>query len=250
MTVIKAGDRFTTNEGCEVEVLEYHNAQNIKISFMGYGCTQTVRAAHLRNGGVKNPYFRSVCGIGFIGVGPAKVTDSGRTTRSYAAWHNMLVRCYAYKDSRPTYAGCYVEDEWHDYQKFSEWYRSQPLCEHPGVEVDKDILSSATVKMYGPDTCVLIPKRINSMLTDSCAARGSLPVGVSFHTQHRMYSANCSGKHLGYFDCPAKAHLAYKEHKESLVRNVAHEYRGIICERAYEALLKYNVVCSVYNAYQ
>jgi len=48
-------------------------------------------------------------------------------------------------------------------------------------------------------------------------------------------------KHLGCFSTAKEAFLAYKNFKESYIKQVAEQYKSQIDPRAYKALLEYEV---------
>lgn len=77
--------------------------------------------------------------------------------------------------------------------------------------------------------------------------RGTLPVGVAFHQKHNKYQATIhkDGKttHIGYFNSPEEAFIAYKKEKESYIKQLAKEYyeSGAITRRVFDALMRYEV---------
>lgn len=138
----------------------------------------------------------------------------------YAAWRNMLRRCYSkkFQEKRPTYKGCCVHPDWFRFSVFRKWMVEQ---EWEGKELDKDILVSGN-KVYGPDTCVLVPAALNMFMTDRSELRGKWPIGVSWSEHHQKFQSQCSdpitGKrgHIGFFDCPNQAHDAWRKRKHEL----------------------------------
>jgi len=71
-------------------------------------------------------------------------------------------------------------------------------------------------------------------------------VGVHFSSYAKKFCARCNmgkrkTKHLGYFDDPKQAFLAYKTFKEALIKEVANEYKEMLDPRAYLALISYEV---------
>ena len=48
-------------------------------------------------------------------------------------------------------------------------------------------------------------------------------------------------EHLGYFKTELEAYNAYKKAKESFIKEQANEWKGKIDERAYNALMNYQV---------
>lgn len=157
--------------------------------------------------------------------GKYKTRIKGVKTHSYAVWRGMIRRCYKeeMQDKHPTYIGCFVCDEWHDFQVFAEWVDNQKYgsC---GYQLDKDILVSGN-RVYSPEACCFIPSELNTLLIDSGASRGDYPQGVSLRKDVNKFQAGLrmGGKlrHIGYFKCPQEAHQAYKSAKERYVKNRA-----------------------------
>lgn len=140
-------------------------------------------------------------------------------TQIHSAWSNMKGRCSARsKLVHPTYADCSIIDEWKDFQVFANWYSKQcgfgEKDDNGKVyQLDKDLLVHGN-KVYGPDTCLLVPSALNSFLLDCGSARGACPKGVSTYWnvgKYRSYIRD-NGKyvHLGVFDTLSDAECAYK----------------------------------------
>ena len=150
-------------------------------------------------------------------------------TDYYKKWYDVFRRCYDPKcqKKRPTYIGCSVSEEWHTLSTFKDWYYSQPTYGKSGMALDKDILVRGN-KVYGPNTCRLVPQRVNSLLVDCKAARGTYPVGVSFNKRKNKYQSKCSNgsksNSLGYYETIEEAFATYKTYKESLIKTVAEDY--------------------------
>lgn len=184
-------------------------------------------------------------GVGFNSKGKYKTKINGKYTKAYTTWYSMLGRCYRIKslESGPTYIGCSVTEEWHDYQVYAEWFNNQAFGDC-GYHLDKDILIGGN-KIYGPDTCAFIPTQINSLFTDSKAARGKYPVGVhklpngKFVSQVGLISGK--RKYLGCFNSALEAYTAYKIAKEANVKAVANLWKGKIDDRVYNKLMKWEL---------
>lgn len=95
-----------------------------------------------------------------------------------------------------------------------------------GKELDKDLLFPGN-KEYKPDACVFIDHVANTFMTDRAAGRGVWPLGVSCQKRDKKFSARCrnpftlQGEHLGLYDCPGEAHLAWKKRKHELACQLA-----------------------------
>lgn len=138
----------------------------------------------------------------------------------YKAWEGMLRRCYSdkYLKKQPTYAGCSVCDEWLIFSNFKKWMQAQ---DYIGKHLDKDIIFIGN-KIYSPSTCAFIDRATNNFVTDRASLRGEWPIGVSWHKDVKKLYSYCrnqlTGKmeHLGYFNCPNEAHLAWKAKKREI----------------------------------
>lgn len=240
---IKHGDVFPTNEGGSVTVIEYRGAFEVVIKHDdSYEHIATVTAHHLRNGGVRNPYRPSVCGIGFMGAGEYVSKVDGKHTSAYATWRGMLRRCCDPKSlaRNPTYIGCTVHPDWHNFQNFAKWFECQYRTD--GWQLDKDLTIEGN-KVYSADTCVFVPSQLNSLLNDSGGARGDLPQGVVRKGEGYSARLNVDGKlhYLGTHHTPEEAFIHYKFAKEENIKRMAVLWKGLIDPRVYDLLINYEV---------
>jgi len=109
------------------------------------------------------------------------------------------------------------------------------------LHVDKDILY-ANNKVYSPDTCLLVPQRINMLFLNKPNKRG-LPNGISRFKNG--YSAKYNSKNLGKYHTLTEAYYNYAKEKELTIKRVAEEYKNIIPETVYVTLLNYR--CEIEN---
>lgn len=184
-------------------------------------------------------------GIGYNSQREHKTNTNGNTTKAYRVWHCMMRRCYNPKDlaRSPTYVGCTVASEWHDFQDFADWYENHNFSENY-YELDKDLLVAGN-KVYSSKTCSLVPSQINSLLLSCASHRGVFPQGVYLDKRSNRFSVmlrtNGDRKFIGMFDCPHEAHQAYVIAKEAYVKEVANKWRGRIDDRVYAALMNWTV---------
>lgn len=163
------------------------------------------------------------------------------TTIAYATWHHIMERAYCPKhaNKNPSYLHCDVDSTWHVFSVFREWFLAHYV---DGYHLDKDVLVQGN-KVYSSESCVFIPPRINTLLTDRSRDRGEYPLGVSKESRRNKYKATISifgkNKHLGFYNTPEEAHVAWKEAKKKYVSECANESfaRGEISERVRDALL-------------
>ena len=195
----------------------------------------------------RDPYAPTVFGVGYHGVGIYAPSNNGVHTQASRMWKGMLNRCYniKYLEKKPTYKGCEVCPEWHNFQNFAKWHEDNYYeIEGQEMHLDKDILTKGN-RIYSPETCVFVPEAINSLLTKRQSCRGDLPIGVHFCSKGKKYIAQCgvSGQrtYLGRFDSPMEAFNTYKAFKEKEIKRVADLYKDRIPYKLYLALYNYTV---------
>ena len=234
----------------DFKIVKYNDRANVEIQFLKTGYEMVAHLGSIRNGKVKDRYLPSVYGVGVIGDKyPSKV--NGVFTKEYKLWKNMLERCYSntYKKHRPTYEGCEVSDNFKSYEYFYEWCNSQVGF---GVEgngnpfhLDKDLLVRGN-KVYSESTCVFLPSEINTILVKCTASRGEYLIGVCWCKRDKAFIATVRKnkgmqEHLGYFKTELEAFNAYKTAKEAFIKEQANKWKDKIDDRAYNALINYQV---------
>ncbi len=230
----------------DFKILKYNDTANVEIQFLKTGYETVARLGDIRNGEIKDPYIPSVYGVGILGT-KYSPSINGVKTKEYMLWHSMLKRCYSdtYKNKNPTYIDCKVSDGFLYYEYFYEWCNEQIGFDNEGWHLDKDLLIKGN-KVYSENTCVFIPKEINLVLTKRTASRGEYLIGVHWCKTKNAFVAQVNknkGKqeHLGYFNTELEAFNAYKTAKEAFVKEQANKWKGKIDDRAYEALMSYEV---------
>ena len=157
--------------------------------------------------------------------GGKRIRKSVFICKYYAAWRDMLTRCYSKKllESYPTYIGTSVCSEWLSATAFKKWMDQQDWS---GKCLDKDIIVPGN-KLYSPDTCAFVLPTTNSFVTARDACRGDYPIGVNLYKRTGKYRAQCgnlsTGKneHLGLFSTPEDAHEAWRKRKHEIAQLVA-----------------------------
>lgn len=188
---------------------------------------------------------RLIYGVGTNTKGKHKSSVNGKGTLAYQTWRNMLMRAYSkkYQDNFPTYIGCSVYSEWHEFQDFAEWY-----CNHDysgyGYNLDKDILLPGN-KIYSPDRVCFVPTQINSLLLSNPKIRGKYKQGVCFDKARGKFMASMKVdgrlKNLGRFDSELEAYQVYKTAKEAYVKEKALEWQDRIANNVFEALMNWKL---------
>lgn len=241
------GQRFQTNQGYEVIVLEYFTSSNCTIKFENGYIKEYVSIDCLRKGEIINPFHKSLYERGFLGVGKYTKSTAFGHSDSYKVWKGMFRRCYSKnpKDFNPTYKDVVVCEHWYNFQNFAEWfennYNSQTM---EGWAIDKDILTKGN-KIYSPETCCLVPKEINNLFTRRDSKRGMHPIGISYDKAKSRYISYISRyskiKNLGSFNTVEEAFKAYKIAKEEYIKEVADKWKGSIDPKVYQAMYRYEV---------
>lgn len=189
--------------------------------------------------------MKLIMGVGYNSGGNYKTKEHGERLKTYEIWRDMIKRCYSEKrqEKDPSYVGCSVAEEWHDYQVFAEWYNGHDYSDM-NYQLDKDILVVGN-KVYSSDTCCLVPSEINSILTSCSRARGLLPQGVCWDKDKARYRVqmNMNGryKYLGLFKCVNEASDKYKTTKEAYVKERALHWRDRIAPEVFDALMSWRL---------
>lgn len=159
---------------------------------------------------------------------------SGNTSKviwyceTFSRWRNMVKRCYSGTDK--SYIGVTICEEWKYFSNYKSWFEIQPKpdCEY---DVDKDILQGLS-RTYSPDTCVILPRRINQFLS---VANKGLP-GVYFEKARNKYQAYCAsleGKRitLGRHETELSAHRSWQLEKSTQLDRLIVEYSSeVYCD--------------------
>ena len=241
---------FDTNNFGQVKVIEYTNNMKVLVEFVKSEYRTTTSLCNIQKGNVKDRLQPSVCNVGVIGVGVKTKVNSVKLYE-YTLWVGMLRRCYdsETQEHQTTYRGCSVSENFKYYPYFYNWCNNQigfNSVDDKGkpFSLDKDILTKGN-KIYSEDNCVFVPQEINNLLLSNNKIRGKFPIGVSFHKGVGKFAANINKSrnpiHIGYFTTQEEAFLAYKNAKESYIKEAANKWKDDIDSRVYEALINYQV---------
>lgn len=155
-------------------------------------------------------------------------------------WRSMKARCYS--TGYPSYEGCTVCDEWMlDYKTFANWFIDNLYnCGYEMLELDKDLFSGER-KIYSPETCCLLPKRINIVLAYKRTKWSPLPTGVNLADNGEYIATVYSGHGYirGTFPTMQEAAEFYAKNKEKNIKRLANVYKPYLPNRIYDALMTY-----------
>jgi len=241
---IEIGAVINTKLG-KVLITDVISNKQVGIRFLDPFYETYVTAGHLRNNEIKNPMKPSVYDIGFIGVGHYDLCESRKGTKSYFAWRNMFQRVYDKSKISQVrqYEGTSIHAHWHNFQNFAEWYHRQIDGFGPVQfrwHLDKDLLVPGN-RIYGPETCCVIPEQINTLLGDHAFKRGILPMGVVKGKNSYLARVNRKGRsrHIGSYPTIRSAQEAYWSAKFEEIRNAAIMYWNYLPESLVMRLINF-----------
>ena len=218
------------------------------VEFFNTGNIDNFRKDHLVDGKIKDQKAPLTFGVGYTDGELVKINH--KHLPYYVAWKGILERCYSTKlhNKYPSYVKATVCKEWHSLKNFKIWFDTAGYSK--GFEVDKDLLVQGN-KHYSPETCTLLPQRLNTLLIHKYTNRKdkTLPIGVTKNKKSKRSWARChigqkQPASVGYYDTVDEAFEAYKIFKENYIKTVAKEYydKGSITSDIYDALLNYEVL--------
>lgn len=243
----RVGEKYLTNEGYEVEIIEYFNAKNLSIVFKTdiKNIITNVEYSQIKKGQIKNPYHNSVCNVGYVGEGVYPKSINSKITKSYTTWYDMINRCYSEKEllKRPTYKDVTVCEEWYNFQNFAKWFEENYNPIHMiNWHLDKDILVNGN-RVYSPETCCFVPNEINLLFKKD--KNGKYNPGVFYDKRNNKYRSritfNGKEKHIGYYDTELEAHSSYIKEKLIHIKKVSDKWRSLIGEKVYNAMYNYKI---------
>ena len=234
------GTIHKTNKGYDILVIKKLKLRRVIIRFLDlFGCEKEVGTDEIFAGTVSNPYHKLENSIGYLGEGLYKSKVNGIQPKSYIVWKHMCNRSENSTNYNPTYKNVTVCEEWHNYQNFAKWYEYNLIEDY---ELDKDLLQqNVENKIYSPETCIFLPKKVNGFLTNKQNSNTSGYIGVSWHKLTKKWSSTISifglnrSLHLGLFDNIEEASIAYQkaraeqaEKVKSYMRSLGHYSEEII----------------------
>jgi hypothetical protein len=230
---------YKTTEGYTATILEYNGWYNVKIQLNDGTILENIIMSSLKVGNVKNPNHKTTLNVGYFGIGKYNSKDN---SQAYIIWRAMFQRCYdkKYQEKQPTYKGCSVAEEWHNFQNFAKWYEENynPETMHKW-QLDKDTLFKGN-KVYSKETCCFLPRDINNSLQKR---KGKYLPGVKkkINRFQAVVTTEKGRINAGSYYTELEAFEVYKTEKEKYVRFLADKYKSILNNKAYEALYNYQV---------
>jgi hypothetical protein len=161
------------------------------------------------------------------GIGINDADYSITNCKIYKRWCGVLRRCCELAGNKNCYDGCTLDPRWVNFSNFRGWAETNLMDDT--LVVDKDILVSGN-KVYGPDTCCLVPNYVNTSISFIRKNGGDYPIGVfwSSHLKTRPFESMINtpkGRvRLGRFSSPEEAHRAWQRAKIDVIKEVISRY--------------------------
>ena len=236
----RTGEIKENTYGTKMKIISYRRYDDIDVEFLDdfHVVKEHQTYSNFKKGQIKNPYDRSVYGVGYVGEGIHIIIKNKKVSLSYEVWSEMLARCYL-KERQHLHKAYYgivtVCDEWQCYHRFANWYEEHAYECDGRLHLDKDILCPGN-KIYSPETCLLVPQRINMLFLNKSNKRG-LPNGIMKYSNG--YLAKYDGKEIGVYLTVEEAYYAQTKKKKEEVVRIANEYKKVIPEKVYNALIAF-----------
>lgn len=227
-----------------MQIIKFNSKSDIRIKFLDeHGYERDATYQNFREGKIKNPYDKTIYGIGYLGVGKhfPHADNNGVQFKKYTTWQHMIGRCYceAKRESHLAYSECTVCEEWHNFQNFADWYEKNfyDIGDGTRMHIDKDVLVKGN-KVYSPETCIFLPQRINMMFTTK-AKRIDADLPNAIYRSKTGYKSAYNGKSLGVFKTLEEAIDIHQIAKRKHIKQVVEEYKDRLPPYICEVLLRW-----------
>ena len=237
----RTGEENYNYQGCLMKIIDYINTSNMVIEFQDeYRYRVKTNISNFLTGKINNLFFKSYYNVGYLGDYKGKGNISSR--RAFKVWRSMIERCYSKSSKKyKTYGlnGVTVCNNWHCYTNFEDWYNGHYYkIDNEKMCLDKDIISNN--RIYSPETCIIIPQKINEMFVGiNKTYKSNLPNGIRIKNNkyYTRIKENKKEIHLGVFDNINDAILAYKKEKLRYMISVIESYKEKIPKETYDLIL-------------
>lgn len=240
------GKVFPSNNCGDVEVIEALDKGKLKVKFLNTGNVRVYDKASVVRQEMRDVEAFPVYTTGIQDI-KGYLVKGQPNPKDYNIWNAIRQRCYNLNIQDrlyPQYIGCTMSEDFLIFSKFKEWYNNQIGCDQDGWHIDKDLLVKGN-KVYSAETCILLPKQINSAIVIHNRGSNNFPMGVIYNCTKTRYRARIQRKEgwesLGAYDTPEEAFYAYKPVKEAYVKSIAEQWKDKIDPRAYQALMNWTI---------
>ena len=184
-------------QGYIMKIVEYKRYDDMVVEFQDeHKAKVHTTYGNFKRSQVRNPYDKTVYGVGYLGEGKYKVyIDQDHLEPVYNVWRTLLGRVCTekHREQFPAYADCEVCEEWHNFQNFARWFHENYFECDCRLHVDKDIIKPGN-RIYCPEFCLLVPQKLNALFVNRPNNR-NLPNGI--YKVSKGYFAKYNNKDLG-----------------------------------------------------
>lgn len=186
--------------------------------------------------------------------------ENKASSNVYRVYNGIRTRCKDTKNDdriRKCYDEVTMCQEWKDNPKsFVKWYLEHYYeFDNEEMDVDKDLFGG-DAKIYSPETCCILPKSLNAILTNckkhyheeqKLNEENTLPFGVKYNGKKKKYYSNIvfTGTEkiikLSEWDTAEEAFKEYKTMKQADMLIVAARYKNRIPDYIYHKLLEVEI---------
>lgn len=165
----RIGEIGINNNGTKMQIIEYFGKDNMTVQFLDKYkyIIKNVSYGNFKKGKVINLYDKTFCGIGYLG----EYLDNGIKLKDridYKYWTSMIDRCYGTNniERHNNYLDCFVCEEWLCFANFEKWFKDNYYkIPNKKMQLDKDLISLCTNKIYCPEYCRFVPTDINHLFS-------------------------------------------------------------------------------------
>ena len=210
------GTKFIMNQGCTAQIVYYIDYYKVGIIFTESGIERECSMRELLLGRLKDYFYPSVCGIGYLG-------NNKVNTKYRNFWTTLLINN---KDTNG------ISKEWCNLQNFSEWMDDTYKPEKMEGWVLRTNIFNEEIKECNPDNCYFLPREISKQFDRT--------KGYSIRKDGRI-SVNFLEKHIGYYKTIKEAVEKYKGIKKEYINKVSEKYKEVFSEELYSKILNYEI---------
>lgn len=218
------------NQGTRMKIIAERNRMDIDVEFLDehHYIKRNSTMSNWKNGCIKNPYDKSIFGIGYIGDGKYMTQVDGKKQLVYQVWVSMIERCCVEekRDKHKAYEKSELCLEWHNYQNFAEWFENNSYdIGNERLHLDKDIMYKGNT-IYSPYHCILVPQIINEQFKSHSGREKKIDTDLPYTIRRTAtgYSATYRGKTLGIYKTVDECISVYLSKKKEYLNELVDRY--------------------------
>lgn len=179
-------------------------------------------------------FKKTLYDTGYMGEGKY---SSYNSPLAHESWRGIFRRVYCLKSlfKYPTYIGCSVHEDWHNFQNFAKWFEENYV---KGWKIDKDILIKGN-KIYSPDTCCFVPHEINMKFIVPPLNKHGLPRGIQpINGKYLVEVRSIDQKRIySRFLTIGESQKFWQSHRVNIIRELAEKFKNELNIKVYNKLI-------------